>query len=169
MELSQDLQNKINAVAVTSQINKLLIKVALAVLTGQPYDDIKAEYESKLAAVDDAVALCMPDYFPAWDGNGVTYEVGQRVVYKDVLYKVITGHTSQTTWTPVDAPSLFTKVLTSDDGTPLPWEQPDSTNPYMKGDKVLYNGKVYESLIDNNVWSPDGYPAGWKEIGDSDT
>lgn len=35
---------------------------------------------------------------------------------------------------------------------------------YAKGDKVKYNGKVYESLIDNNVYSPDAYPAGWKEI-----
>lgn len=34
----------------------------------------------------------------------------------------------------------------------------------MKGDKVRYNGKVYESLIDNNVWAPDAYPLGWKEI-----
>lgn len=164
MELSQDLKNRIEAVSVKSQIDKFLVSVVLRLLTGQPLDDLKTEYESKLATVDDAVALCMPDYFPAWDGNGVSYEVGQRVIYKGVLYKVITAHTSQATWTPVDAPSLFAKVLTSDDGTPLPWEQPDSTNPYMKGDKVLYNGKVYESLIDNNVWSPDGYPAGWKEV-----
>ena len=35
---------------------------------------------------------------------------------------------------------------------------------YMIGDKVMYNGKVYESLIDNNVWSPDTYPAGWELI-----
>ena len=34
----------------------------------------------------------------------------------------------------------------------------------MTGDKVRYNGKVYESLIDNNVWSPIGYPQGWKEV-----
>lgn len=164
MELSQDLQNRIEAVLVKSQIDKFLIRVALHLLTGQPLGDLKTEYESKLATVDDAVALCMPEYFPVWDGNSVAYKVGQRVIYKDVLYKVITAHTSQATWTPVDAPSLFAKVLTSDDGTPLPWEQPDSTNPYMKGDRVLYNGKVYESLIDNNVWSPDGYPAGWKEV-----
>ena len=164
MELSQDLQNRIEAVSVKSQIDKFLVRVVLHLLTGQPLDDLKTEYGSKLATVDDAVAICMPDYFPAWDGNGVAYEVGQRVVYKDVLYKVITAHTSQTTWTPVDAPSLFAKVLTSDDGTPQEWQQPDATNAYMKGDKVLYNGKVYESLIDNNVWSPDGYPAGWKEV-----
>lgn len=35
---------------------------------------------------------------------------------------------------------------------------------YVKGDKVRFNGKVYESLIDNNAYSPSAYPAGWKEI-----
>ena len=34
----------------------------------------------------------------------------------------------------------------------------------MTGDKVKFNGKTYESLIDNNIWSPEAYPAGWKEI-----
>ena len=44
------------------------------------------------------------------------------------------------------------------------WEQPDSTNAYKKGDKVRFEGKVYESLIDNNVWSPSAYPAGWRQV-----
>ena len=35
---------------------------------------------------------------------------------------------------------------------------------YAVGDKVRYNGKIYESLIASNVYSPDAYPAGWKEI-----
>ena len=35
---------------------------------------------------------------------------------------------------------------------------------YAKGDKVRFNGKVYESVIDNNAYSPSAYPAGWKEI-----
>ena len=164
MELSQDLQNRIQAVSVKSQIDKFLVSVVLSLLTGQPLDTLKTEYDSKLATVTDAVALYMPEYFPAWDGNGVAYKVGQRVVYKNVLYRVITGHTSQPSWTPDVSPSLFAKVLTSDDGTPQEWQQPDATNAYMKGDKVSYNGKVYESLIDNNVWAPDAYPAGWKLI-----
>lgn len=33
---------------------------------------------------------------------------------------------------------------------------------YQIGDRVLYNGKVYESTIANNVWAPDAYPQGWK-------
>lgn len=35
---------------------------------------------------------------------------------------------------------------------------------YKKGDKVKFEGKVYESLIDANAYSPSAYPAGWKEI-----
>ena len=35
---------------------------------------------------------------------------------------------------------------------------------YAKGDKVRFNGKVYESVIDNNSYSPSAYPSGWKEI-----
>ena len=35
---------------------------------------------------------------------------------------------------------------------------------YMTGSEVYYNGKLYRSIIDNNVWSPSVYPAGWEEI-----
>lgn len=38
---------------------------------------------------------------------------------------------------------------------------------YMIGDKVIENGKIYESVIDGNVWSPSAYPAGWKYIEDA--
>lgn len=35
---------------------------------------------------------------------------------------------------------------------------------YKLGDRVLYNGQVYESLMDGNVYSPDAYPAGWQLV-----
>ena len=115
-------------------------------------------------SISDEVAEKIPEVFPTWDSNGKLYKVGDRVQYNDVLYKVLQDHTSQSTWTPPDAPSLFAKVLTSATGEPQEWQQPDSTNGYKTGDRVIYNGKVYESTIDNNVWSPVDYPAGWKEI-----
>lgn len=115
--------------------------------------------------LSDAQALQVPMLFEEFDGNGVAYEVGKRVLYNDILYKVIQAHTSQAEWTPVAAPSLFAKVINETvDGSIPKFEQPDSTNPYMKGDKVIFNEKVYESLIDNNVYSPEAYPAGWKEV-----
>ena len=115
--------------------------------------------------LSDAQALQVPMLFDEFDGNGVAYEVGKRIMFEGVLYKVIQAHTSQADWTPVAAPSLFAKVINETiDGSIPEFEQPGATNPYMKGDRVIFNGKVYESLIDNNVYSPEAYPAGWKEI-----
>ena len=142
------------------------------VVTAKPLSkEEQLENQKKLAltffaeTLTDAQALQVPMLFDEFDGNGVAYEVGKRVLYNDTLYKVIQAHTSQAGWTPTAAPSLFAKVINETiDGSIPEFEQPDSTNPYMKGDRVTFNGKVYESLIDNNVYSPSDYPAGWKEI-----
>lgn len=132
-------------------------------LAGSDLSEAKTEYQAVLASASDEVALLMPEVYPVWSGSGVQYKTGDRVTYYGILFKVLQAHTSQDDWTPIDAPSLFVKVLTSDNEI-LDWEQPSADNAYMKGDKVRYNGKVYESLIDNNVWAPDAYPDGWKEI-----
>lgn len=119
--------------------------------------------EQASATLTDEEALEAPRLFPRWQPD-THYEVGDRLFYHEVLYKVLIAHDSQETWTPDVAPSLFARVLIPDPEVIPDWEQPGATNPYMTGDKVRYNGKVYESLIDNNIWSPDGYPAGWREV-----
>jgi hypothetical protein len=127
--------------------------------------ELRSTIDTLADTLDDEQAMEMPLLFAEWDGNDVFYDTGKRVTYNGTLYKVLQAHSSQATWTPEAAPSLFAKVLAGQDGTDIgEWVQPDSTNPYMKGDKVTYNGKTYESTIDNNVWSPDVYPAGWKEV-----
>ena len=60
------------------------------------------------------------------------------------------------------SPSLFAEVLIPDPEVIPDWVQPESTNPYMKGDKVRHNGKVWISDIDFNVFEPG--IAGWSEI-----
>jgi chitodextrinase len=113
-------------------------------------------------SLNDEMALTAVEVYPQWRAEGEEYKVGQRIQYNGTLYKVLTDHTSQEAWTPADAPSLFAKVLIPDADVIPEWEQPDSTNPYMKGDKVTYNGKTYESTVDGNVWAPDAF--GWIEV-----
>lgn len=44
------------------------------------------------------------------------------------------------------------------------WVQPTGAHDaYGVGDRVLYNGVVYESLRNGNVWSPDVLPDAWTE------
>ena len=114
-------------------------------------------------SVNDELALSVPMLYPAWR-EGIEYSVGYRVLYNEVLYKVLTAHTSQETWTPDVSPSLFAKVLIVDENVVPEWEQPDSTNPYMKGDTVMHNGNTWVSLVDNNVWEPtDAVPTLWEK------
>lgn len=109
----------------------------------------------------DEQALAVPALYPAWRPD-TAYTTGIRLIHNDILYKVLQDHTSQTNWTPDAAPSLFAKVLIPDANVIPEWEQPDSTNPYMTGDKVTCDGKTWVSDIDNNVWKPGEY--GWTEV-----
>lgn len=109
----------------------------------------------------DEQALEVPIFVPAWV-VGRLYKVGERVQHKGVLSKCLIEHTSQADWAPDVAPSLWAKVLTDPSGAVLPWEQPESTNPYMAGDRVTHDGKTWQSTLDNNVWEPGVY--GWVEV-----
>ena len=123
------------------------------------------ELAMNAAQLEDSVAIEGTPLFAVWKVD-IHYMVGDRVQYKDVLYKVLTEHTSQETWTPDASPSLFAKVLIPDENVIPEWEQPDSTNPYKDGDKVYHNGKTWESLVDNNVWEPGavGTETLWAEV-----
>ena len=115
---------------------------------------------------DDEQALKVADLYDLWSGDGVAYKTGKYLLYKDILYKVLQNHTSQADWTPDTASSLYAKVLTDPAGKVLPWEQPESTNPYKKGDRVTHKGHTWESLVDSNVWEPGavGTESLWKKV-----
>ena len=130
-------------------------------MTRAEAEDIVAALVKLRESATDEQALSVPVLYPAWQ-SGVDYVTGQRVLHGGVLYKALQDHTSQDDWTPDAAPSLFAKVLIPDAETIPEWEQPDSTNPYSKGDKVTHNGKTWISDIDNNVWEPGVY--GWSEM-----
>ena len=109
----------------------------------------------------DEQALAAPALYPTWRTDTV-YEVGNRVLYDETLYKVLQAHTSQATWTPDVSASLFAKVLIPDPEVIPEWEQPNSTNTYKIGNKVTHNGKTWVSIVDNNSWEPSVY--GWEEV-----
>ena len=112
------------------------------------------------ASLSDTDALNGVELFPHW-ATDTAYEVGARVSYEGTLYKCLTAHTSQTTWTPDASPSLWVRV--DDPSIEWPeWVQPvGSTDAYAQGAKVSHNGKHWISDVDGNVWEPGVY--GWTE------
>ena len=164
VEPTEEEKLQMEANTTRANLQTMAINAMMMSLAGNDLTDAKREYQTSLMSISDDVALKIPDVFPTWNGDGVEYKKDTKLTYNGVLYTVLQDHTSQASWTPDAAPSLFAKVLVSEDGMLQEWQQPDSTNPYNKGDRVLFNGKTYESLIDGNVWSPSANPAGWKEV-----
>ena len=130
-------------------------------MTAEQARQLRKLLENQTATMTDEQILNYPDFVEKWRPNK-KYKKDKRLEYNGVIYKVITPHTSQANWTPGTASSLYTKVLIPDSNVIPEWEQPESTNPYAKGDKVTHNGKTWESEVDNNVWEPGVY--GWNEV-----
>ena len=117
-------------------------------------------------SLDDKKAMEVATVFDPWE-IGKSYAVGDFLNYgvnsvgDPQLYKVAQAHTSQADWTPNATPALYTAIGIDDSGYPV-WAQPTGAHDaYNTGDIVNYNGTLYRSLIDGNVYSPEAYPAGW--------
>lgn len=126
--------------------------------------------QAKYNSVDntDEEAYYVKELYENWEDKNVGEELAQGTFlnYEEDLYKVLQTHNKQEAWNPKDAPSLFAKVLIPDPEVIPEWEQPSSTNPYMRGDKVRHNGYIWQSLVDNNVWEPtDAVPTLWENKG----
>ena len=123
-------------------------------------EKLHAQIVALLNAASDETHLQAIDMHTAWYSDN-EYAVSDVVRHDGKLYRCLTAHTSQAAWTPDAAPSLWARILIPDPEVIPEWEQPESTNGYMTGDKVLHNGQTWVSAVDNNVWEPGVY--GWKE------
>lgn len=118
---------------------------------------------AEAGSIDNVTAAEHADLFAAW-AYPVAYKVGNIREHGGNLYRCLTAHTSQESWTPDVSPSLW--VAISDPAEEWPaWSQPiGSTDSYAKGAQVSHNGKHWTSDYDANVWEPGVY--GWTEVTD---
>lgn len=113
-------------------------------------------------SLSDPQALTVPELYPAWAAD-TAYEA-QYIVSRPngYLYRCQQAHTSRADWLPEATPALYDAFGLDESGYPV-WSQPSGAHDaYNTGDIVNYNGTLYKSLIDGNVWSPEAYPQGWE-------
>ena len=70
---------------------------------------IKPFIQKGAQSLSDAEALQIKAIYPKWDG-AAAYEVEDKVLYGDLLYRCIQAHTAQVDWTPAVAASLWTVI-----------------------------------------------------------
>lgn len=132
----------------------------------QAAEQLRKALQMFAASLTDEQAMEVVAVYDPWQ-IGRSYTVGDFLTYGEngvgdpQLYKVAQAHTSQADWKPDTTPALYVAIGLDDSGYPV-WSQPTGAHDaYNTGDVVNYNGTLYQSLIDGNVYSPEAYPTGW--------
>lgn len=129
---------------------------------------LRATLQKFAATLPDDQKIEVACVFPAYQAGkayaaGDVFRYGSNNVGDPQLYQVLQDHVSADHWQPDAAESLYKAIGITAEGY-AEWAQPvGASDAYNIGDIVSFNGVLYKSLIDANVWSPADYPAGWAE------
>ena len=115
-------------------------------------------------SLDDKVASTTPELFGKLNENGELVKVGTRINWRGVLKRAAVDLWDTKENNPDNAPSLWEDILYKDGIRIIP-ETITVGTAFMKDELGWYEDTLlYKSLIDNNVWTPTTYPAGWELV-----
>ena len=119
--------------------------------------------------LDGTAIIAEQDHVPAWSEDAVYTldHVGYPVQDGDQVYTILQPHTPAHNpgFRPADLPAIYSIQHTKDPARAKPYMPPNGTSGmYMIGDCCRVDVKVFRSTVDNNVWHPNDYPAGWEEV-----
>ena len=133
------------------------------VVDKQEAQTIRGFIETAAEGLDDATASQMALLFPGLKGDGSLVKSGTRINWNGVVKRAAVDLWDTETNNPDNAPTLW-EDLAYIDGIRIIPEVITVGTAFSKGEQGWWNGALYESKADNNVWTPEAYPAYWKEV-----
>ena len=123
--------------------------------------------EKAVMSLDDNDAIIVKNFFQSWTPS-TQYMTGDRVNFRNSLYKCLENHESQLGLDPSTASNLWIEMVAPTPSEIPEWQQPENDAGYGIGDKVRHGEKIWESTINNNIWCPgsEGTESLWIQIYD---
>lgn len=112
------------------------------------------------ANLEDKDASETPELFGRLNQNEELIKVGTRINWNGVLKKAAVNLWDTVENNPDNAPTLWEDIEYKDGYRIIP-ETITVGTAFSKDEYGWWKDKLYKSLIDNNVWTPDQYPSGW--------
>lgn len=112
-------------------------------------------------SLDDKSASTAAALFPRLKEDGGLVGAGTRVYWKGSLMRAAVDLWDTAANNPDNAPTLWEAVNYRDGERIIP-EVITAGLAFAKGERGWWRDKIYISIIDNNVWTPDAYPSGWE-------
>ena len=133
------------------------------VVDKQEAQTIRGFIETAAEGLDDATASQMALLFPGLKDDGSLVKSGTRINWNGVGKRAAVDLWDTETNNPDNAPTLW-EDLAYIDGIRIIPDVITVGTAFSKGEQGWWNGALYESQADNNVWTPDAYPAYWTEV-----
>lgn len=133
------------------------------VVDKQEAQTIRGFIETAAEGLDDATASQVPTLFPSLKEDGSLVAVGTRINWKGVVMRAAVDLWDTPDNNPDNAPSLW-EDLAYIDGIRIIPDVITVGLAFSKGEKGWWYGELYESIADNNVYTPEEYPDNWKLV-----
>lgn len=125
----------------------------------------RKQIEAACICLDDKNASVSPDMFSDMKYDGSFIKAGTRINHNGTLYKATVDLWANETNGPENAPTLWEKLLYHEGIRIIP-ETITVTTAFSQGEKGYWekDGKVYKSLVNSNVYTPEQYAPNWEVL-----
>ena len=127
---------------------------------------LRAIVEQAAASLDDKTASEAPTLFPRLKRDGSLIRAGTRINHNGEVKKAAVDLWDTADNSPDNAPALW-ETLDYKDGYRIIPSVITVTTAFAKGERGWWNGKLYESAVENNVYTPEQYAPNWTEVTDA--
>ncbi len=119
--------------------------------------------EKAMAETDDLTASAAVELSPVMKYNGGLIKAGTRINHGGMLKRAAADLWDTEANNPDNAPALWEDVAYRDGIRIIP-ETISASAAFALEERGWWQGKLYESKINANVYTPEQYPAGWEEV-----
>lgn len=124
---------------------------------------IRHAIEESSISLDDKTASEAPELFPRLKGDNSLIKAGTRINWNGAVKRASVDLWDTETNNPDNAPTLWEDILYKDGIRIIP-ETITAGTAFSMGEQGWWKDVLYESVIDNNIWTPESYLLGWKIV-----
>ena len=111
--------------------------------------------------VDDQTASIAPEVYDEMAYSNELIKAGTRINWNGTLMRAAVDLWDTEENSPDNAPTLWENIAYKQGIRIIP-ETITTGTAFTKGEQGWWRDNLYISLIDNNVWTPETYSAGWQ-------
>lgn len=118
--------------------------------------------EQGAESLDDQTVSTAPEVLPRLRGDGSLVKTGTRICWKGTVKRAAVDLWDSAENTPDAAPTLWEDIQYKQGYRIIP-EVITAGQAFALGELGWWGDSLYKSLLSSNVWTPEGYPAGWEK------